>query len=320
MLGEFLFFLVFLQRKLLKNNSAQAGILMSGQAKVSVIIPTYNRVASLKLSLQSVLCQTYKNIEVIVVDDCSQDETQDYLNSIADPRVRHLRNLENKGAAASRNIGIHAAQGDLVAFQDSDDVWLHDFLEKLIIEIYKDDMNIACYSGVVRVSDGSAAYFPEKQFQRYGDIRDALLSKPFIGTQRLIVKREKLINLGGFDEQFPVLEEWDLTLELSKIGRFGFVNKPLVIQIKNDSSISRNVEKEIISLQLFLAKHSSLYNKNPKIYSSLLRYISILFLVNGQGQKSKNFALKSLSVLPWGFKSWAFLIYVYAKTFLGARV
>jgi len=99
----------------------------SGQAtapSVSVVIPTYNRLGTLPRALESVLRQTYDDIEVIVVDDCSADGSWEYLQSISDPRLRVVRHETNRGGSAARNTGIKAARADLIAFQDSDDEWL----------------------------------------------------------------------------------------------------------------------------------------------------------------------------------------------------
>ena len=97
---------------------------------VSVIIPTYNRVHTLPVSVESVLRQTYHNLEVIVVDDGSTDKTENYVRGLTDSRVRYVRNTGQHGPAAARNLGVRLARGEYVAFQDSDDEWHPDKLEK----------------------------------------------------------------------------------------------------------------------------------------------------------------------------------------------
>ena len=96
---------------------------------VSVIIPTYNRAHVLPRAIESVLKQTYTELELIVVDDASTDDTAAVMTAITDPRVRYVRK-EHGGAAAARNRGIAEAKGEFIAFQDSDDVWHSDKLEK----------------------------------------------------------------------------------------------------------------------------------------------------------------------------------------------
>jgi glycosyltransferase involved in cell wall biosynthesis len=97
---------------------------------ISVVLPTYNRASMLAVAVQSVLAQTFADLELIVVDDGSTDETPGVLEAIADPRLVRLRSDQQRGAAVSRNAGIGAARGEFLAFQDSDDEWLPGKLER----------------------------------------------------------------------------------------------------------------------------------------------------------------------------------------------
>ena len=91
--------------------------------KISVVIPTYNRSALIERAVNSVAMQTYENLEIIVVDDGSADDTETVVNSIKDSRIRYIKLPVNGGAANARNVGVEHATGSLVAFQDSDDYW-----------------------------------------------------------------------------------------------------------------------------------------------------------------------------------------------------
>jgi glycosyltransferase involved in cell wall biosynthesis len=106
---------------------------------VSVIIPTYNRASTLARAIESVLKQTYGNLELIVVDDSSNDETSGVVSGIADERIKYIKFSKNKGVAAARNAGIKESCGDYIAFLDSDDQWLPDKL-KLSLEVFKNKM------------------------------------------------------------------------------------------------------------------------------------------------------------------------------------
>src|SRR4030043_1337098 len=97
---------------------------------VSVIIPTYNRAHLVGRSIRSVLNQTYQDLEVIVVDDGSKDNTAEIVRGITDPRIVFLKHEKNRGVSAARNTGLKAARGKYIAFQDSDDEWLPQKLEK----------------------------------------------------------------------------------------------------------------------------------------------------------------------------------------------
>ena len=97
---------------------------------ISVIIPTYNRASLLPRALDSVLRQTWEDLEVIVVDDASRDDTPQVMAACTDPRVRYIRLEKNSGACVARNTGVAQARGEWIAFQDSDDLWLPEKLEK----------------------------------------------------------------------------------------------------------------------------------------------------------------------------------------------
>ena len=97
---------------------------------VSVILPTYNRVALLPRAISSVLNQSYSNLELIVVDDCSNDGTEEEISRIRDARLTVIRQAVNSGPGAARNVGIRAASGQYIASQDSDDEWLPEKLTK----------------------------------------------------------------------------------------------------------------------------------------------------------------------------------------------
>ena len=99
---------------------------------VSVIIPVFNRKHLIQRSIYSVLNQTYKNLEVLVIDDASTDKTKEKVLEIKDSRLKYFRNEKNLGPSGSRNKGIKLSSGELIAFQDSDDEWINNKLEKQI--------------------------------------------------------------------------------------------------------------------------------------------------------------------------------------------
>ncbi len=100
---------------------------------VSVIIPTYNRANLVSRAIKSVLNQTYQDFEIIVVDDCSEDNTEEIVKSFNDSRIRYIKHKKNKGGSAARNTGIKRARGKYIAFLDDDDEWLPSKLEKQIM-------------------------------------------------------------------------------------------------------------------------------------------------------------------------------------------
>ena len=132
--------------------------------KISVIIPTYNRKEKLPACVDSVLAQTYQNIEVLVVDDASTDGTEELFREISDPRVKYLRYEENHGACYARNYGAERSDGELIAFQDSDDTWHPDKLEKQVRFLEETQVDM-CFCGMNRIAtNGNQFHFPVHPF------------------------------------------------------------------------------------------------------------------------------------------------------------
>lgn len=187
--------------------------------EVSVILPTWNRLPLLRKAVDSVLAQTHRDFELIVVDDGSTDGTRDYLESIEDPRVRPI-GLEHRGDLTSaRSAGLCHARGEWVAFLDSDDLWLP---EKLTLQLQRLAMHPECrwsYTGYLLV-DADERLLPE---------RSALLGHPISGcilepllkfevavaVQAMLVQRSLIDEIGGFDEAIPIRSDYDFTLRLA---------------------------------------------------------------------------------------------------------
>lgn len=153
---------------------------------VSVIIPSYNRAGSIRAAVESVLKQSYADLELIVVDDGSTDDTEAVLKGIDDDRLRYIYQ-ENAGACVARNTGIAAARGEYIAFHDSDDIWHPTKLEKQMaaFETYGADLVFCKMQRIM--PDGSVQIFADR-FEN--GIVDPVRTLFQIGTQTIIAKRE----------------------------------------------------------------------------------------------------------------------------------
>jgi O-antigen biosynthesis protein len=213
---------------------------------VSVVIPTFDRAHLLPRAVQSVLAQSYSNLEVIIVDDGSTDATAETVGAIADPRVRYARHERNRGAAAARNTGIRESRGEFVAFLDSDDEWLpHKIASQMEAFRLSDLTDVgAVICGFTRVAeDGS--HTDVVSYLR-GNIFDEVL--PYRGAQgigsALLVSRA-VIDAGiVFDERLPALEDRDLFLQVTRRFAVECVPRPLlrVYRSADEVHVSRNVE------------------------------------------------------------------------------
>lgn len=240
---------------------------------VSVVIPAYNREDVLTASVDSVLRQTWTDFEVLIVDDGSTDATREIAESMTDPRIRVVATSGNTGASGARNVGVAHAVGDWVAFQDSDDEWLPRKLEKQMAPLLADGSDaIAGYCGMVVTgrhfqSEGErpqTLYIPNQRHKAVsGDIRNTLLTASLVSTQTLIVRRDLLAEVGGFDEALPALVDWDLTLRLAQHGSFSFIDEPLVLQFFSQNSLTQNLDKRLTARRAIIGKHRALFEAAP---------------------------------------------------------
>lgn len=197
---------------------------------VSVVIPSYRRRDAVLRALQSVFAQTHRPTEIIVVDDGSADGTVEMLRSLPSPLpLVILAHDRNKGGSAARNTGIAAAHGEWIAFLDSDDVWRPEKLERQLDALMRAGPTYGvAYCGIRRVDDDGRTIGVARPTAS-GDLFDALLGRNVVGsTSTVIVRRDLLEQVGGFDESLRSCQDWELWLRLAKVSRFAVVSDPLV--------------------------------------------------------------------------------------------
>ena len=194
--------------------------------EVSVIIPTYNRAKTIKKAIDSVKNQSLKPKEIIVVDDGSSDETPKILERIEGIKV--LRQ-ENRGVSAARNAGIKAAQGDWIAFLDSDDWW---FEEKLVKQVA---FHKACPEILISQTDelwikhGVQIIKPKKfAKKKQGFIFEPSLKMCLISPSAVMIHKRLFYEVGLFDESLPACEDYDLWLRITKKYFVGLIDEPLI--------------------------------------------------------------------------------------------
>lgn len=242
---------------------------------VSVIIPTYNRSYVLLRSIDSVLNQTYRNIELIVVDDGSTDNTQELLFNIADERLKVVKTSGKTGANNARNLGVKHAKGELIAFQDSDDEWLLDKLEKQLNFLEKSGAD-ACFCSFKRFTPSSTIVLPleEKRNSMMRspakiDIKDTLRSNA-ISTQTLLIKKDVFQELDGFEPSIKNLEDWEFAVRLIDRFSVAFINEALVNVYEQNDSISLDIKAIIQARKFFLKKFKPIYKRYPNIYLRII--------------------------------------------------
>ncbi len=259
---------------------------------VSVVLPTYNREATIVRSVKSVLAQSYADLELIVVDNGSVDHTHELLSAIDDKRMRIVLCNKERGACAARNAGIEAAIGQFIAFQDSDDEWDKD---KLQLQMNAFNENVDCvFCNAYRVFEGKgygAKMVPER-IPEYPS-RDLLQSHSLVSTQTLIV-RTKCLNEERFDTKMPRLQDYDLVIRLAEKYRFRYVDRSLVNVYTQIDSISTDPNKAIIACKRMIEKYPQVMHRNKAAYQNMLTIISVAGKQRGEPEKEAEEALKSL--------------------------
>lgn len=233
---------------------------------ISVILPTHNRRELLLRAIDSVLRQTHRELELIVVDDASTDGTQSAVLEIADERLRYVRLPENAGACAARNRGLDMARGEYIAFQDSDDVFQEDKLEKQLACLEESGADVtACAMNRIRW-DGVQEAFPPNAENRELSFRELLLEN--LCSTQCILGRAEVFREVRFDEGLPRLQDWDLMLRIARRYRVMLDARPLVEVYLQPDSISQKPRLLLTALK--------------RLYGRYHADIAGAMLVNGQ--------------------------------------
>ena len=219
---------------------------MNGSAPaITVVVPAYNAADTVVETIQGVLRQTMEDLEVVVVDDGSGDDTAARVEAIADPRLRLLRQ-ENGGAAAARNAGIRQARGRWVAFLDSDDVWLPHKLEVQLAVLESNPGVSAVQSGAYFVDDRLRPL----EVRRCVQPDDSLLT--FLRFQNLpnaastwVIERDALERIGMFDTSLAILEDWDISIKAARHCNPISIEEPLSLYRVHPGNRSRDLEIHI---------------------------------------------------------------------------
>lgn len=188
---------------------------------VSVVIPTFNRAALLVKALHSVRQQTYPNLEIIVVDDASTDDTATAVQKIDDLRVHYIRHEVNRGGSAARNTGIRAATGEFIAFLDDDDEWEPSKTEIQIKMLEAYDA-VLCTSNLI---PGGLRRYRGRTAVTLDDLRRGEFTS---GGTGVLMARAVVLKKTIFDENLPRYQDWDLFIRLAHVCRIGYVNDALV--------------------------------------------------------------------------------------------
>lgn len=247
---------------------------------VSCIIPTFNRGEKIGKALESVITQSYRNIEILVVDDQSVDNTKEIVEEYVktDARIKYLLN-PTKGANNARNHGITNAKGEYIALLDDDDVWLETKIQKqLNVFNQLNDKYGVVYCSFLRKKMNKNTYkqHPSKLSRiKNGNILKRLLKRNFIGTPTLFIKTEVFNKSGLFNPNYKSFQDWELLIRIAKDYNFYYLQEPLVHVFESGDSITLNKLGRAMTSFRLLKQNIALYKNKPRLLS--YRYCAIGF-------------------------------------------
>ncbi len=203
---------------------------MGRRLQVSVIIPTYNRLEFLKEAVSSVFAQGYGDIELIVVDDGSTDGTEEWCINVDDERCKYIKIAHCGLPGRVRNIGIREAQGEFIAFLDSDDLWNPGKIEKQVMLMKEKREYVVCHTREKWIRNGKVISQSKQRHRRWGDIFEDALVKCIIGPSTVMLRRNVFEYAGLFDEDMEIAEDYDLWLRVTALYRVCYIEEPLVVK------------------------------------------------------------------------------------------
>ena len=194
---------------------------------ISVVIPTYNRAGFIAQAIESVLAQSEKVDEIIVVDDGSTDNTQEVVQNFHE--VRYLLQ-KNGGVSSARNSGIKAARGEWIAFLDSDDVWEKGKIAQQKSFHEENPQLLISHTDEEWIRENKKINKPQKFKKFGGDVFERSLDYTTIGTSTLMVHKKVFEDVGVYDESLPACEDFDLFLRIGQKYPFGYIDKKLTLK------------------------------------------------------------------------------------------
>jgi glycosyltransferase involved in cell wall biosynthesis len=247
---------------------------------VSVIIPTYNRVDYLKLALKSVLEQAYKNIEVIVTDDGSTDDTAKVVADFNDPRIKYFYQKNTSLPAATRNLGLREASGEYIAFLDDDDLWCPEKLEIQVEYLRKHLEYYLVYSNAWFIDENGVRDGLLEKLESFkgGKIFEELVRYNCIPQLTVLMKREVFEKIGFFNEDptLRAIEDYEYWLRVALQYKIGFVKEPLAMYRVHSGGATHEINhaKQILKALSSVINDPSVPNKNKVVERIYELYLS----------------------------------------------
>jgi glycosyltransferase involved in cell wall biosynthesis len=267
--------------------------------RVSVIIPTHNRAEFLRSAISSVLRQTYRDFELIVVDDASADSTHEVVTSFHGRDIKYVRHDVNKGDAGARNTGLLNSTGDYVAFLDDDDEWLPEKLQAQVELLEASSAKIGgVYTGLLRVNKATGKILDVIIPTKRGDLfREIFIDSPIV-TSCVVLRRQCFEAVGLFDERIPYNNDYDMWIRIAEQFHFECINEPLVVYHTHERKLTANPALVLQGHELIFQKYETFIVSNRESYSRLCFSLGILYCLAGHREKSRKAFFRSIELVP----------------------
>lgn len=288
---------------------------------ITVVIPTYNHASLIGEAISSVIKQSYKNIEIIVIDNYSKDKTEEVVNSFADERVIYKKFNNNGVIGASRNVGIKMAKGKLVAFLDSDDFWFEDKLSKAK-QVFDEnpDIDVVCHD-LYLIDESNREVVKKARCGPYKNYEDILFKGSPLFTSATVVKKDKLLEVGLFSEkqEYITVEDYHLWLTLSKSSKIYYLHELLGnfrIHKKSNSRMSEMVDKHTSNFLNVINDHYAKWPKKNIYYNYMInrrkaaisRRAGRILQNDSEFSASMQYIKRALKYDPISIKNWILFI------------
>jgi len=286
---------------------------------VSVIVPTYNAEKTIADTISSILCQSFSNLELIIIDDGSTDNTAEIVHKFNDNRINYVYQT-NQERAETRNHGIALAQGELIAFVDSDDIWLFNKLEKQL-DVIKNNPDIGLiYCDLIHFDDETGRelfrFSNKVNLRRGNNCIKAILRDNFIQSPTPIVRKDIFDKLGLFDSSLIPVEDWDMWIRIASMYEIEVVNEPLACYRVHQKHTSWKNKPDLLynsTLKMFEKIEKTLILEDPSLNHTLQKCRSLAHYNYATAMMDKHQLNKSFDYYRLAIKSNPWMIKVYIR-------
>jgi glycosyltransferase involved in cell wall biosynthesis len=256
---------------------------------ISIILPTYNRKASISEALESIYAQSYRNYEIIVIDDGSTDGTSISISSMH-PNVRLLTLSKNKGAANARNKGIDVANGDVLAFLDSDDLWAPDYLLSQISYLQSNTDASAVFSSHSKSDENNNNINISHKWPIENPQLQLVINKNFIHTMSLfMVRKNPFLKTGKLKVELAICHDRDFYIRFLESYNIAYNRRNLVIRRYSDNQVTHDIKKWYKEAKSIIAPYFKVHTDKKNLKHVGYCYLNESFLERTKTRKDLSF-------------------------------